>query len=58
MEALRIFNYPYQAIEEAVVNAFYQRGILLASQQYRKNFRSIAHLERSSFRMKIDGLRE
>jgi len=25
MEALRIFNYPYQAIEEAVVNAFYHR---------------------------------
>ncbi len=25
MEALRIMNYPYQAIEEAVVNAFYHR---------------------------------
>ncbi len=58
MEALRIFNYPYQAIEEAVVNAFYQRGILLASQQYRKNLRRMAHQERSSLRMKIDGLRE
>ena len=28
MEALRIFNYPYQAIEEAVVNAFYHREYL------------------------------
>ena len=118
MEALRIFNYPYQAIEEAVVNAFYhrdymsfepvtieiepdcinimnfpgidrsisektiaegkrfvsryyrnrrlgeffkrtgfyQRDILLAYQQYRKNLRRMAHQERSSLRMKIDEL--
>lgn len=25
MEAIRRFNYPYQALEEAVVNAFYHR---------------------------------
>lgn len=28
MEALRIFNYPYQASEEAVVNAFYHRDYM------------------------------
>lgn len=28
MEALRITNYPYQAIEEAVVNAFYHRDYM------------------------------
>lgn len=28
MEALRIKNYPYQAIEEAVVNAFYHRDYM------------------------------
>lgn len=28
MEALRIYNYPYQAKEEAVVNAFYHRDYL------------------------------
>lgn len=28
MEALRIMNYPYQALEEAVVNAFYHRDYL------------------------------
>lgn len=28
MEALRIFNYPYQEIEEAVVNAFYHRDYM------------------------------
>jgi ATP-dependent DNA helicase RecG len=28
MEAIRKFNYPYQALEEAVVNAFYHRDYL------------------------------
>ena len=28
MESIRVFNYPYQAIEEAVVNSFYHRDYL------------------------------